>query len=207
MRCEHRIQGGANTGTSLPHWCSDSVLLSLLAEKISPRAHGFVMSLADAHGLLVCMLHGESTTHLAPPRNTKHRERLQLTQMTAKRHNSQTKHQAPSKGQPKSRTTPTSTGPHASFTATSCHNSAHPAGSSPGNLGPRSPVRSPGGLSRTATQTHHPHQRGHAAPPLIRRNWWTAKNSWSAAGEGKWGMAEGGDERRGGRAKAREWGG
>ena len=46
--------------------------------------------------------HGDSPERLAPPRNTKDWERLQSTHMTANRHNSQTKHQAPLKGQPKS---------------------------------------------------------------------------------------------------------
>ena len=58
---------------------------------------------------LLRVLHGESYKYLAPPRNQKEREHLQSTQTTANRHNSQTKHQAPSKTQPKSRITPTST--------------------------------------------------------------------------------------------------
>ena len=56
-------------------------------------------------------------------RQGKNRERLQSTQMTTKRHNSHTRHQAPAKGhaQPKSRITPTSTAAmHASITSTSC---------------------------------------------------------------------------------------
>ena len=48
------------------------------------------------------VLHGESSKHLAPPRNTKDKEDLQSTQMTANRHNSQIKHQAPLQGQSKS---------------------------------------------------------------------------------------------------------
>ena len=57
-------------------------------------------SFQDAHALLVLLLvlHGESSKRLAPPRNTKHRKHLQSTQTTVNRHNSQTKHQALSKG-------------------------------------------------------------------------------------------------------------
>ena len=48
-----------------------------------------------------CVLHGESSKRMAPARNTTDRKHLELTETTANRHNSQTKHQAPSKGQPK----------------------------------------------------------------------------------------------------------
>ena len=50
----------------------------------------------------LCVLHGESSKRLAPPRNTKDRKHLQAAQTTVNRHNSQTKHQALSKGQPRS---------------------------------------------------------------------------------------------------------
>ena len=45
------------------------------------------------------VLHKESSKLLAPPRNTKDRKHLQSTQTSVDRHNSQTKHQALSKGQ------------------------------------------------------------------------------------------------------------
>ena len=53
------------------------------------------------------VLHRESSTRLAPPRNTKDRKHLQSTQTTVNRHNSQTKHLEllVSKGQPGSRDT------------------------------------------------------------------------------------------------------
>ena len=50
-----------------------------------------------------CKLHGDSAKRLAPPRHTKDRKHLQSTQTTVNRHNPQTKHQAPSKEQPKSK--------------------------------------------------------------------------------------------------------
>ena len=66
--------------------------------------------------------HGK-TWHAAPPTNAKDRKHLHSTQLAAKRRKSQTKHQAPSKGQPNSRMTPTSTAAmHTSITAASCHN-------------------------------------------------------------------------------------
>ena len=55
-------------------------------------------SSAPIHVTADCaVLHRESSKRPAPPRNTKDREHLQPT--TANRHNSQTTHQAPSKGQ------------------------------------------------------------------------------------------------------------
>ena len=51
---------------------------------------------------LPAMLHGESSKRLAPPRDTKDRKHLQSVQRTVNRHNSQTKHQALSKGQSRS---------------------------------------------------------------------------------------------------------
>ena len=143
-----------------------SLLLSaLLLLRLSELRHPIVASAAAYLSLpcaciFICcnvgmwVLHGESSKYLAPPRNTKGTERLQSTQMTTKRHNSQTKHQAPSKGQPKSRITPTSTeAMHASITPIACNNNAHPSRSSPRPLGGRSPARSTGGLSRTTTKT------------------------------------------------------
>ena len=58
---------------------------------------------SGARGML-CMhgLHRESSKRLAPPRNTKDRKHPQSTRTTINRHNSQTKHQALSKGQPAS---------------------------------------------------------------------------------------------------------
>ena len=98
------------------------------------------------------VLRGESSKH--PARNTKDMEHIKSTQTTANRPNSQTKHQEPSKGQPKSRITPTITAAmHASITATSCYHYTHVAGSSPHPLSRRSPMRSVGGLSRTKLQT------------------------------------------------------
>ena len=55
------------------------------------------------------VLHGESSKRLAPPRNTEDRKHLSSTQSTVNRHNSQTKHQALSKGQPGRRKTPITT--------------------------------------------------------------------------------------------------
>ena len=52
-----------------------------------------------ADELSLPVLHGESSQRLAQPRNTKNREHQQSAQMTANGQNSQTKHQAPSKGQ------------------------------------------------------------------------------------------------------------
>ena len=49
----------------------------------------------------ILVLHRERPKHLAPPRSTKEREHLRSKQTTANPHNSQTNHQAPSKGQPK----------------------------------------------------------------------------------------------------------
>ena len=54
------------------------------------------------HTTLASVAQGESPKRLAPPRNTKDREHLHSTQTTANRHCSQTRHQAPSKGHPKS---------------------------------------------------------------------------------------------------------
>jgi len=48
------------------------------------------------------VLHGESSKRLAPPRSTNDRRYLQSTQTTVNRHNTQTIHQALSKGQPRS---------------------------------------------------------------------------------------------------------
>ena len=69
--------------------------------------------------------------------------------------------------------TPTSTAAvHASSTATPRHHYAHPAGSWPDPLSQRSPMRSPGRLSRTTTQTRT--SGGMRCPPpggpMIMRN-------------------------------------
>ena len=45
---------------------------------------------------------GKTSKRLAPPRNTKDRKHLQSTQTIVNRHNSQSKHQALSKGRPMS---------------------------------------------------------------------------------------------------------
>ena len=109
-------------------------------------AQSIITSIAT-QALRQFVLHGERSKQQGPPRNTNDRDLLQSTQMTAKRHISQTKHQAPSKGQPKSRMTTISTAAmHASIAAISGHNYAHPPESSPGGLGRRIPVRSTGGL-------------------------------------------------------------
>ena len=48
------------------------------------------------------VLNGESSERLAPPRNAKYSKHLQSTWTTVHWHNSQSKHQALSKGQPRS---------------------------------------------------------------------------------------------------------
>ena len=136
------------------------------------------------------------------PRYIKDREllRTQSTQMTADRHNSQTKHHRQG-----SRITPTSTAPvNASSRATPRHYYANAAGSLPDSLSHRSPMRSTGGTSRTTTQTP-PAPAGTCGPspggPKIRRNRWTAKEA-RPASEEKGGRGR--DEGGGGRARARD---
>ena len=90
------------------------------------------------------LLHGKSSKRLAPPRNIKDRKHLQSTQSTV---NSQTKHQALSKGQPGRRMTPINTAAvHALSTATTRHHHPHPTGSSPDPRSQRSPLRSPAAI-------------------------------------------------------------
>ena len=152
-------------------------------------------------------------TEKAP--NTWHRQGTQKTGNTYNQYNrlpvgtivnSQTKHQAPSKGQTKGRITPTSTAAmHSSIPATSCHSHAHPAGSSPDPLGRRSPMRSTGGLSHTTTQTP-PAPAGTCCAPasgarymqeLVDRQERTASR-WGGEGEngGRGGVKEEGAGRR-----------
>ena len=94
------------------------------------------------------------------------RKHLPSAQMTVNWHNSQNKHQALSKGQPRSQDAQqTSTAAvHAPSTATTRHHHPHPTGSPPDPPSQRSPLRSTGGLSRT---TRPPLQRGHAAHPRL----------------------------------------
>ena len=101
------------------------------------------------------VLHGESSKRLAPPRNTKDRKHLQSTQLTVDRHNSQTKHQALSKGQPGGRITPINIAAvHAFSTATTRHHHPHPTGSSPDPLSQHRQLRSLGAIHRQA-ESHY----------------------------------------------------
>ena len=104
---------------------------------------------------------GEGVTriNLQTPGTAKEHERQETpTINTNDRQSAQLADQAPGTieraAQLPSRITPTSTAAvHASSTAASRDNYAHPAGSSPGPLSRRGPMRSTGGLSRTTTQT------------------------------------------------------
>ena len=169
------------------------------------------------------MLHGEAL-------NTWHRQGTKKTGNTYNQHKrSPTQHRAPSKGEPKCFITPTSTAAmHASITATSCHNHAHPAGSLSDPLGRSSPVkRNTGRLSRNTKQTPPAPAGTCCAPrpggPGIRRNFLfelvesqerTASRFGREGGDG--GMKEegarrrrgsGADERTGGGARERVLGG
>ena len=145
------------------------------------------------------MLRRESCKHLAPPRNTKNREHQLSTQTTANRHNSQAKHLVSSKGQPKSRITPIQHSSHARpITATSCHNYAHPAGSSPDPLSQRNPVRGTCGLSHITTQTPPAPARTCSAPRLGGLLPEEVVDSQERTAS-RWGLGgEGGNEGRGG---------
>ena len=91
-----------------------------------------------AKDTITCVLHGESSKRLAPPRNTKDKKRLQSTQTTVNRRNRpSTKHYQ------KGSIIPISTAAgHAFSTATSRHHHPHPTASSPDPISQRSPLRS-----------------------------------------------------------------
>ena len=85
-------------------WDGSLAILCLVGLLVKGARDGMRML---AHGQLSpttmsFVSHGESSKLLAPPRNTKDRKHLQSIQTTVNRHNSQTKHQALSKGQPRS---------------------------------------------------------------------------------------------------------
>ena len=149
------------------------------------------------------VLHGESPKRSAPPRNTKDRKHPQSTQTIFNRHNSQTKHQAPSKEQPK------------------CQNAQHQpaqqrARLQHSNLQPS--LRTPSRVIARSSQPTQPNAKHRRAEPHYSTD--TTRTAWEVRcqeelvdSQGRtacfwgWEGGKGRNEGRRGRAKAREWGG